>query len=258
VASREGRAAQAVEQSLFQYRLRARASGEASKAKPRGPERVAEPALARESLTLSPCDARRPDAIPSIIYTQSGVIKPLSPPSALSLSGRPHGLLDSTHQPCNRLIKSHGEPCLRRYDLARAGCDLVAVVGQAMSIWDAAQSGDLAEVERLVGQDPSLLDARGADGPTALMWASIKGHVGVVRWLVDKGAGLNEREDFGATALWFACGHARIPVVTLLLESGADPTIAVEDGTTPLMVALSTAMSRSCACFSVTLAARPP
>jgi hypothetical protein len=29
-----------------------------------------------------------------------------------------------------------------------------------VNIWDAAEAGDLAEVERLVGQDPGLLDAK--------------------------------------------------------------------------------------------------
>jgi hypothetical protein len=48
-----------------------------------------------------------------------------------------------------------------------------------MSIWDAAEAGDLAEVERLVGQDPDLLNAReGYFDRTPLMWASREGHGG--------------------------------------------------------------------------------
>jgi hypothetical protein len=86
-------------------------------------------------------------------------------------------------------------------------------------IWMAAHWGDLAEVERLVGQDAGLLDARG--GPfrqTLLMYASCMGHVGVVRWLLDQGAATDERDEYEeGTALIFACSAGRLPVVRLLV-----------------------------------------
>jgi ankyrin repeat protein len=63
----------------------------------------------------------------------------------------------------------------------------------ASAVCRAAGEGDLAEVERLVGQHPGLLKARaGRMGQTPLMWASSEGHVNVVRWLLDQGAALNE------------------------------------------------------------------
>jgi hypothetical protein len=49
-------------------------------------------------------------------------------------------------------------------------------------IWRAAEAGGLAEVERLVGEDPGLLDARDRFDMTPLMLASRGGQVGVVRW----------------------------------------------------------------------------
>jgi hypothetical protein len=61
----------------------------------------------------------------------------------------------------------------------------------AMDIWGAAKRGDLGEVERLVGQDPTLLHALKSRFPfswTPLVCASGNGHVEVVRWLSDKGA----------------------------------------------------------------------
>jgi hypothetical protein len=49
-------------------------------------------------------------------------------------------------------------------------------------IWRAAKAGDVGEVERLVGQDPGLLDARDRlFGRTPLKHASGGGRVGVVR-----------------------------------------------------------------------------
>jgi ankyrin repeat protein len=107
-----------------------------------------------------------------------------------------------------------------------------------MSIWDAAEAGDLSEVERLVGQDPSLLDARDDNGWTPLLWASVAGHVGVVRCLLHHGAAVDERNIEGRrTALWAACGLGHTPVVRLLLDRGADPTIADNGASTSLMAA---------------------
>jgi uncharacterized protein len=106
-------------------------------------------------------------------------------------------------------------------------------------IWRAAREGDVGEVERLVGQDPGLLNAKNVGGRTPLIAASAEGHVGVVRWLVDKGAATNERAQEGWTALYIACRDRHPAVMSLLLEKGADPAIADHWGTTPLMTASS-------------------
>jgi ankyrin repeat protein len=109
-----------------------------------------------------------------------------------------------------------------------------------VNTWTAALHDDVGEVERLVGQDPSLLNARTSNGWTALMFASAKGHVGVVRRLLDKGAALDEREGVcGCTALCLASCSDRTPVVRLVLEGGGDPTTADHEGVTPLMAASS-------------------
>jgi uncharacterized protein len=58
-----------------------------------------------------------------------------------------------------------------------------------------------------------------------------------VRWLLDKGAGINERAEGGWTAVWLACHKGHAPVVRLLLERGADPTFNNCWGQTPLRIA---------------------
>jgi ankyrin repeat protein len=107
-----------------------------------------------------------------------------------------------------------------------------------IDICRAAYDGDLAEVERLVGQDPGLLSARsGGLRPTPLRFASMKGHVGVVRWLLDQGAAIDQRDALAFTALWLACCNGHLPVVKLLLERGADPTTVDQWGRPPLIIA---------------------
>jgi uncharacterized protein len=104
-------------------------------------------------------------------------------------------------------------------------------------IWRAAEAGDSEEVERLVGQDPGLLDALDFPGMTPLMYASEQGHVGVVRLLLDKGAAVNKQSLHDGAALTYASYRDHTPVVRLLLERGADPSIAAAAGTLPLACA---------------------
>jgi hypothetical protein len=104
-------------------------------------------------------------------------------------------------------------------------------------IWRAAEAGDVGEVERLVRQDPGLLNAKGLCSWTPLMYACRKGRLEVVRWLVANGAAIDHRAHGGSTALCQACVGGRAPVVMLLVERGADLAIVVRGGVTPLMYA---------------------
>jgi hypothetical protein len=92
-----------------------------------------------------------------------------------------------------------------------------------------------------------LLLERGADPTTATRWgstplmaASLQGHLEVVRMLLghpSAKATVNQRDKLGRTALWRACYNGHTEIVRALLESGADPSIAHNDGTTPMAIA---------------------
>jgi ankyrin repeat protein len=75
---------------------------------------------------------------------------------------------------------------------------------------------------------------------TPLMTASSGGHLEVVRLLLGHTTGkttINHRGREGKTALYLACFNGRGAVARALLESGADPTIALNNGFTPMAVA---------------------
>jgi ankyrin repeat protein len=87
------------------------------------------------------------------------------------------------------------------------------------------------------GADPTIASAQGW---IPLTRAAVKGHLEVVRLLLAHPRArvtINRRDDNGQTALWWACFWGRGGVAKALLESGADPTIADDDGTTPMVIA---------------------
>ena len=52
----------------------------------------------------------------------------------------------------------------------------------------AARRGDLAEVQRLITEDLSLMERRDARRSTPLLIAALIGHAEMVEWLLDQGA----------------------------------------------------------------------
>ncbi len=105
------------------------------------------------------------------------------------------------------------------------------------AILRAAKKGDAQSVRELVAADRSLLDARDADGSSPLHCAAWKGHVEVVRALIDAGAdvnALNQNDHYGTTPLHAAAHGNQRAVVEVLLAAGADATIQNIHGRTPL------------------------
>jgi ankyrin repeat protein len=99
----------------------------------------------------------------------------------------------------------------------------------------AAVEGDQKKVEAFLNEGANV-NAKGKESNrTALMWASLRGHLDVVRLLLERRADVNARDDNGETALLSASGKGGIGVVKLLLDKGADINARDKNGRNALM-----------------------
>ena len=109
---------------------------------------------------------------------------------------------------------------------------VIALPSKSISAWlAAAERGDLRTLKRQYAAEPALLDAFGT-GPywtgdvRALHYAVYRGHVDVIRWLLDRGSSPNRvAGEFDWAPLHFACVPLRPRVYQLLVRRGATPDI---------------------------------
>lgn len=102
----------------------------------------------------------------------------------------------------------------------------------------AAERGDLSEVQRIITEDPSLIEQEGEHDRTPLLIAAGKGHAAIVEWLLDNGSADIESQDaFGFTGLYLSSREGHLEVVSILFNRGVDINKATTDGSSPLMEA---------------------
>lgn len=96
-------------------------------------------------------------------------------------------------------------------------------------IFHAAREGQLEKVAAFLKEKPELAKAsEGSSKPptddyTALHYAVMKGHKGIVELLLAQGADVNAKSRSGYTPLYKAAEHGHLKIVKVLLARGADP-----------------------------------
>jgi uncharacterized protein len=106
-----------------------------------------------------------------------------------------------------------------------------------MTLLSAAEAGDKPAALRLLSAKGANVNATGADGTTAVMYAAANNDLELVRALIKAGANVKLKNDFGTSALTEASIIGATPIIEALLKAGADPNFRNTDGETPLMAA---------------------
>ena len=119
---------------------------------------------------------------------------------------------------------------------------LSATIVRAGEIHDAAAAGDLNKVRALIEADPTLLESKDNDGNTPLISAcfappSFIPKVAVANFLIDKGANVNAKNNWGGTPLYVAISDFNL--MQRLIAKGAEVNVKAFVGITPLHQAAS-------------------
>jgi ankyrin repeat protein len=117
--------------------------------------------------------------------------------------------------------------------------DFAAAADPDLRLVTAAAQQDRAAVRALIKEGVDV-NARRADGATALLWAAHWGDIELVDLLLNAKANVNIGDDHRVTPLARACENADPTLVQKLLTAGADPNLAQTSGLTPLMIAANT------------------
>ena len=101
---------------------------------------------------------------------------------------------------------------------------LITFGGQAFAeeIHELAQKGDLEGVKTLIEQNPELVNAKDENGRTPLHWACRGVHLGVVKFLMSKGADVNAEDNNKVVPLHSLAVRNSHEAIEALLSKGAN------------------------------------
>lgn len=102
---------------------------------------------------------------------------------------------------------------------------ILSVMGSANAasdIFDAARSGTVQEVEKMLAANKNLINARTELGSTPLHIAATSSNPEIAKLLVARGANVNARDNNGTTPLHIAAYTGRKELVEFFLSKGAD------------------------------------
>lgn len=126
-----------------------------------------------------------------------------------------------------------GEVDLKSFLLGIGASLLIAMPASAGPVGDAAKSGDVAEIKRLLSAGGDANEEGTMASP--LHWAAMNGHSDVVKVLAENGADLNAQSSMLGSPLHAASRFNRVDAIKVLLDAGADPNTRNRDEFTPLM-----------------------
>lgn len=104
----------------------------------------------------------------------------------------------------------------------------------AVSLHEAAARGDIGAMNGFLDAEDMDIDARNAEGKTALMMAAISGEAASGGLLVECDADINAADADGNTALHLTAIHSQRLVTSMLLWGGADRAKMNNSGNTAL------------------------
>ena len=104
-------------------------------------------------------------------------------------------------------------------------------------VWSAIRRGDGAALEEHLRRPGALTNLHPAYGITPLTWAAVIGRREMAQVLLDRGAGVGDRNRDGGTALHAAAFMGNAEVAELLLQRGADVQAANQTGERPMQSA---------------------
>jgi ankyrin repeat protein len=109
----------------------------------------------------------------------------------------------------------------------------------AINIFEAAATGKINNIIRLLAREPNLVSTYSIDGFQPLGLACFFGHLDSAEYLVKAGAPINalSRNSLSAAPIHSAAAGGHRKIVKMLLEHHADPNIREQGGFTPLHTA---------------------
>ena len=103
---------------------------------------------------------------------------------------------------------------------------------------NAVEQGNLADVEQFILQGANI-DTKDKDGMIALITASKRGYIDIVRLILEYNVCDAERDDKIYAAMWYAIYGGFIDIIKIFLQNGVDVNRVTEDEYSPLMIAVA-------------------
>jgi hypothetical protein len=157
-------------------------------------------------------------------HPRTALSAPQPPSSAPAQALRPADVQTANEPPAfvqNSRAERRASAALDRPASAAASAPRAAdVIDPGAALREAAQRGDVPAVQRLAAEKANI-DARDADGRTALMLAVLNGRARAVDALLAAGADPNAADANGTTPLQAALAGAHSTIATALEQSGA-------------------------------------